>query len=270
MQTKNYVFRAIALFLGGLILAINIISISGCNLVPPEPTHTPTFTATQTETPTPTIDWFPSTATPTLPVLPTPTPQPIFEDTRTGIGELFVNDDFTDQSLWEVRQSAAGNIAFGTNCLTLAIASPETSLTSLSKHTLPEDFYLEITLQTSLCQANDQIGLLFWQESEGDYYRLLIDCSGQVRLELSQGGQKTVLYNWESGGGILPGAPAANRLGLWVSRGVFQLYINDIFQFEQRIASNRHGGLGAYARTINSSAMTVRFLDLQIYRVEAD
>lgn len=270
MQKTDRVSRTIFIILGVLILVMNFISLTGCDLVPPEPTLTPTFTATQTETPTPTVDWFPATATPTLPVLPSPTPQPTFEDTRIGIAERLVDDDFSDETLWETQQSAAGNIAFGTQYLTLAIAESETSLTSRSEHMLPADFYLEMTLQALLCQPDDQIGLLFWQESAGDFYRLLINCAGQTRLELSQGGQTTVLQNWESGRGIQPGTPAVNRLGLWVSRGLLHLYINDVFQFEYRIASNRSGGMSVYARTINSSAMTVRFSDLQIYRVEPE
>lgn len=244
--------------------------LSGCDLLPPEPTLTPTLTATEMGTPTPTIDWFPATPTPTLILVPSPTPQPTFADLRTGIVERLVDDQFTDQGLWETTQSTGGNVAFGVQNLTLAVASPSTSLISLSQHTLPEDFYLEVTVQTTLCQPADQIGVLFWYQSNNDYHRLLMDCTGQVRLDLIQGGQTIVLHDWESTRRTQPGAPATNRVGLWVSRGQFQLYINDAFQFEERIASNLRGRLGFFARTISGNAMTVRFSDLQIYRVEAD
>ena len=269
MLNNDQSTRLLTALIGFLILT-GLIFLSGCDLVPPEPTLTPTLTATQTETPTPTIDWFPATPTATLPVVPSPTPQPPFEDTRTGITERLVDDDFTDEMLWEIRPSPDGNIAYGTQNLTLALARPETSLISRSQHTLPADFYLEMTIQTSLCQPNDQIGLLFWQQSEGDYYRLLIDCAGQVRLEVVQGGQPITIQDWEFANRIQPGAPASNRLAVWVSRGLFQLYINDTYQFEQRIAVNRSGGLGVFARTISGSAMTIRFSDLQIYQVETN
>lgn len=254
----------------GLLILIAVLSLTGCDLLPPEPTVTPSPTATQTETPTPTIDWFPATATSTMPVLPSPTPEPTREDMRAGITTRLVDDDFTDEQLWETRQSSAGNIAFGVQNLTLAIASPSTSLTSLSQHNLLEDFYLEMTVQTTLCQPSDQIGVLFWQQSQGDYYRLLINCAAQVRLELIQGGQTFVVSDWETAQGMQPGAPALNRLGLYVTRGQLQLYINDIYQFEARIALNRTGFLGVYARTVNGNALTVRFSDLQIYRTESD
>jgi hypothetical protein len=254
----------------GLFILAGVLILSGCDFLPEEPTVTPTLTATQTETPTPTIDWFPTTPTPSLEPLPSPTPQPTLEDLREGITELLVSDDFTDERLWETRQSQIGNVAFGTQNLSLAIAQPNTSLTSLSQHELPQDFYLELTLQTSFCQPDDQAGVLFWHQSEGDYYRLLIDCAGRVRLELFESSQAIVLQNWEFAQRVQPGAPAVNRLGLWVSDGQFQLYINDAFQFSRTVVSNRSGGLGVYARTISSNAMTVKFSDLQIYQVETD
>jgi hypothetical protein len=45
------------------------------------------------------------------------------------------------------------------------------------------------------------------------------------------------------------------------------LYIDDVFQFEERISRDQNGGLGLFARTIEGNAMTIRFSDLQIYQV---
>lgn len=179
-----------------------------------------------------------------------------------------MDDDFTDESLWLTPQSDIGNAAFGTQNLSLAVARPEANLTSLSQHILPSNFYLEMTVQTTLCEPLDQFGVLFWHESNNDFYRLLVNCAGQFRLELIQGGQSFVVYDWESASQMALAAPASNRLGLWVYDGLLQLYINDAFQFEKRIAQDRSGALGVFARTITGEAMTVRFSDLQIYRVE--
>lgn len=254
----------------GFIILATLIVLSGCNLNSTEEPPTPTITVTQTESPTPTIDWFPVTATPNIPVFSTPTPQPTMEDTRIGITELLIDDDFSNDSFWEVRQSASGNIAFGTNNLTIAIAKPSTSLMSVSKHQTPEDFYLELTYQTSICQPEDQIGIIFLRQNENEYYRLLSDCSGRIRLEIIKSGQSSVLQNWETGQCIQPGAPATNRVGLWVFRGQLQLYINDAFQFSQKVVSSSRGSLGVFARTINEGPLTVRFSDLQVYRVESE
>ncbi len=229
-----------------------------------------TPTPTQTPTPTPTIVWFPPTPTPTLNVIASPTPQPTQENQREGISELLVDDDFTDDSLWTTPQSESGNAAYGTGNLTLAVAKQGGYLTSLSRHELMSNFYLEITVQTSLCQPEDQFGIVFWHQSTGNTYQLLFNCAGQYRLELLQGGQVVVIHNWETASQMQPSHPATNRVGMWVYQGQFQLYINDAFQFEEQIARDRSGALGVIARTVTGNAMTMQFSELQIFRVNPE
>jgi hypothetical protein len=265
LSKTTRILAIITLFnLGSLLIA------AGCGfLTPPEPLP-PTATSTPTPLPSPTIDWFPNTPTPTAVPIASPTPQPTREGELSGITALLVDDNFTDESLWLTPQSELGNAAFGTQNLSLAVARPEANLTSLSQHILPLNFYLEMTVQTTLCEPLDQFGVLFWHESNHDFYRLLVNCAGQFRLELIQGGQSFVVYDWESASQMALALPASNRLGLWVYDGLFQLYINDEFQFEERIAQDRSGALGVFARTLTGGAMTVRFSDLLIYRVEMD
>jgi len=246
----------------------SLMTFSGCDLIVPTQALPPTATATTTTSPTPTTDWFPATPTPTLLLLPSPTPQPTREGALEGLTELLVEDSFTDDSLWQTPQGASGNVAFGVQNLTLAVARPSTQLFSLSEHETPENFALEITLQTSICEQDDQSGIVFWHQSNNDFYRLLINCAGEIRLDLVQNGQNYVLHDWEQAAQMQVAAPAVNRLTLWVYQGRFQLFINDVFQFEEGIAADRSGKLGLFARTISGDAMTVRFCDLKIYRVE--
>ena len=240
---------------------------SGCNILLPAGPLPPTPTSTQTLIPTPTIDWFPATPTPTQAVAASPTPQPTVGDQRNGVAELLIDDDFTDTDLWTTPQSESGNVVYGADNLTLAVAKQGGYLFSLSQYNLRNNFYLEITLQTTLCQPEDQIGIVFWRQSEGDHYQILFNCAGQYRLDLVQGGQVVVVHNWESATQMQPGFPATNLIGIWISQGQFQLYINNTFQFMEQIAQNREGKLGLFARTITGSAMTVRFSKLQIFRV---
>ena len=185
-----------------------------------------------------------------------------------GLTELVIADDFSDENLWETSQAQSGNVAFGVENLTLAVARPSTSLFSLSEHEIPESFALEITLQPTLCEPSDQVGIIFWYQSNNDFHRLLITCGGQIRLELVQDGQSYVLHDWEQAAQMALASPASNRISLWVNDGQFQLFINDVFQFEEGVVSDLSGGLGVFARTISGDAMTVRFSNLEIYRVE--
>jgi hypothetical protein len=92
-------------------------------------------------------------------------------------------------------------------------------------------------------------------------------CSGEYRLELIQGGQSIVIQDWTLASQMNLAMPATNRIGLWVYQGRFQLYIDNVFQFEESIARDQNGGLGLFARTIEGNAMTIRFSDLQIYQI---
>ncbi|MFN2303239.1 MAG: P-loop NTPase, partial [Anaerolineales bacterium] len=141
---------------------------------------------------------------------------------------------------------------------------------SLSQYLLPANFYLEITLQSSLCQPQDQAGINFWYQSSSDFYRLLINCAGQYRLELIQDGRNFVIHDWETAIEIQPGAPASNRVGIWTYQGQLELFFNDTFQREERVSTEQSGGLALFARSIESSAMTVKFSDLKIFSVEKD
>jgi len=260
---------SINILLRSFILVFMMI-ITGCAPLAPDETSTPTLTPTNIPSPTTTPVWFPATPTPTLIANNTPTPQPTFESQREGISSLLINDDFNDRSLWQTLESTSGNVAFGSGNLTLAVAQQDTSLTSISQHEVPENFYLEITMQISLCQPADQIGIFFLYSGMGDTYRLLMTCDGQYRLELIQGGQRIAIRDWENASQMSLNMPASTRIGLWLYEGRLQFFINDVFQFEERIAQYRAGGLGLFARTIEGNAMTIRFSDLQIYQVELE
>lgn len=245
-----------------------ILLLPGCSVSNTAETPTITASPTMTEIPSPTIDWFPATPTPTFLPINSPTPQPTLSVDLQGITTLLVEDDFTDPRQWLLTQNSTGNAAFGNQNLTLAVSKQDVFLTSLSQHSIPNDFYLEVTIENALCQSQDQFGIDFWYQSANDYHRLLLNCSGQYRLELVQGGRSIVLHDWETGSKIKVGSPAVNHLGLWALDGQFQLFINDTFQFEERISSNQNGDLGVFAKAINSSAMTVQFSNLKIYHVE--
>ena len=260
--------RTINLIPIGLILTI--VLFSGCDVLMPQQTPVPTATRTQTSIPTPTTDWFPATPTPTFIPIASPTPQPTRGGSVEGITNLLVNDNFSNENLWLTPEGESGNAAYGTQNLTLAVARLNASLLSLSKHTLPENFYLDLTVEPSLCNPEDQIGIIFWYQSASDYYLLLLNCSGEYRLELIQGGQNAVVYDWDSATQMQISAPATNRVGIWIYEGLLKLFINDTYQFEERIARDRIGTLGLFARTISGSAMTVRFSELKIYQVEME
>ncbi|MHC1782044.1 MAG: hypothetical protein AB9891_04640 [Anaerolineaceae bacterium] len=236
--------------------------LSGCAGLPEEPLHTATPSPTLPATAT--IDWFPATSTPTR--APTHTVQPT-PDQRPARGEVVLTDDFTHEDTWQTIQNNQGGAAFGKGDLTIAISTPGGTIASLNKEAMLTDFYLEITMSPSLCRGDDAYGLLFRAANSLDNYRLLINCSGMVRLERMIAGKPVPLRDWEPSGQVPPGSPLEIRVGVWVVRNELRFFINDFYQFNARDPVHKMGGIGVFARSGGKNALTVSFSDLVVWDI---
>lgn len=229
---------------------------------------TPEAPSTQAPTLTPlpsaTIQWFPSTPTPTpLPPLElAPTPQ-----WRPGVGELLLEDDFSSSSDWTTQKTNSGTVALGANQLSIVVKQPGVSLASLRRSGDYGDFYLEVTINPSLCKTDDRFGVLFRAQSEGDFYRLVADCAGELRLERVLGGSATVVQNWTAT--ILVRPPLSFKLGVWVYKKEVRVFVNDTFQFSTSDPMLTAGRVGFYARAANKDSLSVSFADLKVYALDA-
>jgi len=231
-----------------------------------QPTLIPTDTPSPTLTDTPTTVWFPATATPTMmptqPILPT-------ADEKPAVEEELLSDDFTDSAQWSTGLTAAGSVAFGDKELTLAVSQPKGTLLSLSKAPLPENFYLEMTVDLSLCRGGDAYGLLLRASSPGDYYRYVISCTGQLRLERLKNSKLAILQDWTVGGQIPSGSPLMLRLGVWAAGSEMRFFINDEYAFSARDPVFTGGTLGVFARSAGDTPVTVSFSDLHVFALGA-
>lgn len=246
----------------GLLL---ILLLQGCRTVPAQLEPTAATGIQPDVTATATTDWFPTTPT------HTPTSIATFEPTpnmKPGLGKTIYRDDFSDRSLWVTAVSPDGSIAYGKNELTLAISQSGKALIAQPVNLQLQDFSLEITANPSLCAENDVYGVLFRVNSLYDYYRLLISCNGQVRMERVRLATTSILQDWVLTGQIPPGAPIRVRLGLWVSGSQIRFFANGSFLFEVEDSSFPAGGIGVFARSGGQNALTVNFSDLIIQEVK--
>jgi hypothetical protein len=244
----------------GLLLAAGM---AACLPVTPEllPTETPTQPI-PTDTPTPTIVWFPPT--PTYTPFPTPIITPTMEASPLA-GELIFEDDLTDPTQWSLGQTASTSVALGVDELTLALDNPGAYLYSLRQGTDLADFYLEITASPSLCQDADEYGLLLRVSAAGDFLRFALLCNGQARLDRFSNGRATSPIPPTASGFVPPGAPSTSHLGVWAAGKELRFYTNGQYLFGARESMLLNGGLGVFARSVSSSALTVNFSDLAVY-----
>ena len=231
-----------------------------------QPTLIPTDTPSPTLTDTATTVWFPSTDTPTS--MPTQVVQPT-ADEKPAVEEELLADDFTDPTQWSTGLTAAGSVAFGDKELTLAVSQPKGALLSLRKAPLLGNFYLEITVDLSLCKGGDAYGLLLRANSTVDYYRYAISCTGQLRLERLKNSQLVILQDWTPVGQIPAGSPLLLRLGVWAAGSEMRFFINGEYQFTIRDPVFTGGNLGVFARSASDTPVTVSFSDLHVYALGA-
>jgi hypothetical protein len=187
---------------------------------------------------------------------------------RPGVGALIASDDFSDQSQWQVQRSETGSIAYGRGELTLAVAQSRGALFSLRAAPVLTDFFLEIEAYPSLCRSGDAYGLVLRASTPYDYYRLLINCQGQLRMERVKDGKSLQLHDWEESGQIQPGGLLKQRLSVWALGSELRVFVNGIHQFSVRDPVWSSGQVGLFARAGGDTPLTVNFSNLTIRSID--
>jgi hypothetical protein len=246
-----------------VLLAACGLVLAGC--AGPVLTPTPLPVATDTETPTATIIWFPATDTPTA--LPSQPPPPT-QDARPGMGELLFSDSFDQPALWNTASSDEASAILSNHRLVLSInASGPLYLTSLRSQPSLGDFYAEATANLSLCNSNDEYGMVLRAGGSVDYYRFALNCSGQERLERVSAGVTYPLLGWLSSNDIPSGAPAKVKLGVWADGREMRLFMNNVFQFSMADPVFSAGTIGFFAYAAGKTPVTISFSDLSVHSV---
>jgi hypothetical protein len=223
------------------------------------PTETPP--PTDTPIPTTTIIWFPPSATATELAFPTYTATP---EMSPGIGKETLNDDFSDDSIWDVATSNQGSAAISRNRLTLVV-QPGYYLASMRHKVTVSDFYAEITARPSLCRGEDNYGLIV-RGVGSSFYRFVLACNKQIRAERISGGIRLPIYDPVPSGDA-PAAPGEVRIGVWAVGGDMRLFLNGRYQFSVIEKTFPSGGLGVFVRSAGDTPATVTFSDLAVYDV---
>ena len=238
--------------------------VAGClHLRPFSSTPTPDLeiaTITPTETLTPTRVWFPVTETPTPQTAGVT--QTATADLRPLDGMVLLQDDFSQTDRWEVLQTTYGSVAYGKNELTIAIKEERRSLYTTIFEPVAANYYLETTINPSLCKGDDQYGIIFRTQSNSQFYRFVIQCDGAMRIDWVQGSGAVPLAALENSGQVLPGPLQKIRVGLWLHGDEVRVFVNDVYQFSAYRLQYLDGGLGFFGRAIGGNALTVNYSDL--------
>jgi hypothetical protein len=215
-----------------------------------------------TPTPTQTIVWFPPSATATALSVPTYTGTP---DMSPGIGRVTLEDDFSDDEVWDTAKSDNGSAVVTRNRLALTV-QPGYYLSSMRRELPLSDFYAEITARPSLCRGEDSYGVII-RGVGSSFYRFLLNCGRMVWAERISGGTKLGIQEPVASGDAPPGAPGEVRIGIWAVGNEMRLFLNDRFQFRVTDPVFPIGAFGVFVRSNGETPATVIFSDLEVYDV---
>ena len=244
-----------------LILMITLSSCSSLDNLLATSTPVP---LTETPLPTSTIIWFPPSATPTLQLdsaNKTPTPE-----MQLNLGDIILEDDFSNESLWDIASSNQATSAINNNRLILS-AQSDVYMLSLRHEIILTNYYAEITAQPNLCRGEDQYGVLI-RASASTYYRFVLACNGTVRAERITNGNRLILQQPLQSGDAPSGAPGQVRIGVWAYDKEMRLFLNGRFQFAIIDPSFPNGTIGVFVRSIGETPIVVSFSDLVIYEID--
>lgn len=252
MHTIKRTLNLIAIFL--------VFWVSACvtetKVLEPSPSPEPETT----DLATPTINWFPATATTTIPAKTSaPTQEtPIIQP----LEDILFEDDFSDESLWQTRNETDARISFEPNALSVVVSGEKAEAYSISSHILPDAFYLEFTIETALCSEGDQYGIIFWRNSSSGTFRFWANCQGEIMVDRILPEGITQLIKWETARKFIPNAPARNAFGIQAKDGQLDFFVNDSYQFSLQTRASLEGAIGIIARTASDADLTVRFSEL--------
>ncbi|MFN3492348.1 MAG: hypothetical protein ACK40V_09035, partial [Anaerolineales bacterium] len=202
----------------------------------------------------------------------TPTPQPFSlteksptPEMRPNIGGILLEDDFSDETLWDIASSNQASSAISSNRLILS-AQSQVLMMSLRRDLILSNFYAEMTAQPSLCKGEDNYGLLI-RASAGTYYRFALACNGTVRAERITNGARLILQQPVQSGDVPPGAPGNVRMGVWAVGKEMRFFLNGRFQFSLIDPSFPSGTIGVFARSVEDTPVIVSFSDLVVREI---
>ncbi|MGH2581922.1 MAG: hypothetical protein ACRDFQ_03395 [Anaerolineales bacterium] len=224
-------------------------------LASPTPTETPTVT--------PTIVWFPPAATFTP--FPAPNVSPTV-DLRSGIGELLLEDDFSDEAMWSTIRSDSASAVVSDNQIALTLKKNNNYLITTRSAPIFSNFYAEITARPSLCRGSDEFGLIV-RAGESTHFRLALTCDGRARV-YRYGGSLTAQTSWSQDPAIPTVVPSTSRLGVWARNDRIHFFVNDIYLFTVTDSQFFTGTIGVFVHTAGEDDVSASFSNLQVWQVD--
>nr|HMN30371.1 SH3 domain-containing protein [Caldilineaceae bacterium] len=235
------------------------------------PTLAPTLTATATPRPV-------NTSTPTRRPTPSPTRTPTTNPIAREIEEIQrkpVNfqDDFTQNDAeWSTISDEESRQVVEQGVLKIEVKKPSLkvwSSPSNANNLVPADFFLEINSKVVRAAKESDLGIIFRQVDNDNYYTFTYSPDGFFRLDKRLADEWEELLPWTTSSAIQSGTNFSNQLGILADGQDFTLIINDTIVAQVTDVSFRSGQIGLTASAFDAAEVEAHFDDLKLWLLSA-
>jgi hypothetical protein len=245
-----------------LFLSFALLATSACGAAA---SPTPTATLEPSATPTATRDWFPATGTPTS--RPQPSAMPTL-DMRPGMGDVLLEEDFSDDDLWDTTADDDALVVVDDNQIHLTQRDTRSYLITTRSEGTYTDFYAEVTVNTNLCRGDDEYGLVVRALNATNHFRFALSCDGRAKVDRLYQNSYSNVVAWQQHGSVPSLAPAEVRLGVWANGSEVRFFVDGVYLFSVTDSLLYLGGVGVFVRSGGEGDVSVSFSELTVWAVE--
>jgi hypothetical protein len=235
--------------------------LTGCTPGPASPIPT---SPTTSPTPSPTFAFptFEPSRTPLPTLAPSATPDPLGQ-----AGRLVYWGDFSNPEGWELGETAEGGTSVFDGALHLSVRQPRVLRLALSPVLDVREAVVQVEIISPICSPDDEFGLVLRANSQGEHYRAILTCGGEVRWARVLESGSFLLARVEAGAPLIPGPLVRNTLTVETRGPEYTLSVNGIRVLALRDPVLVSGRVGVFVRSGADGQTTVSFDNLAVYEI---
>ncbi len=210
------------------------------------------------------------TPTPTT-VLPTatPTPDPIAKllaDIREADPD-FTDDFRRNDGTWGVKSDETSSIFYQRGAYHISVAVTNTVSWGTADLDV-SDFLVEVDAAHVAGALDNEMGVMFRQQDNDNFYVFMISSDGYYRLEKLVDGEWEQIIKWTASSAINTGEGSRNRFGVLAQGTKFRLFVNDVLIDEAEDDTFASGNIGLAVGSFGEAGIEIAFDNIDLWELE--
>lgn len=212
--------------------------------------------------------------------LPTPTPtaaRPTATPTPDPIAKLLADireadPDFTDDfrrndGTWGVDSDETSSIFYQRGAYHISVAVTNTVSWGTADLDV-SDFLVEVDAKHVAGPLDNEMGVIFRQQDNDNFYVFMISSDGYYRLEKLVDGEWEQIIKWTESSAVNTGEGSLNRFGVLAQGTKFRLFVNDVLIDEAEDDTFDSGNIGLAVGSFGEAGIEIAFDNIDLWELE--